>query len=183
MKQVTLPDNQLLLIRPAVPEDAEKMIAYFQQVHGESENMAYADGEFQMSVEEQREWIEQRSAHNRICLLGLIDGEIVACIHVTSDSRKKLAHIGYLSGSVRKEYWRKSVGTHMMQEMLLWAQSNGTTRKITGIIRVDHVRSIELCKQAGFQIEGKVTRRFYINGEFIDSYVVGIEIDPPSTNS
>ena len=55
MQQHTLLKNDLqLILRRAEPRDAEQMLAYFNQVAGESVNLTFGPGEFGLSVQEER---------------------------------------------------------------------------------------------------------------------------------
>ncbi|MBO7136326.1 MAG: hypothetical protein J6V73_06840 [Spirochaetaceae bacterium] len=43
--------NNTYIIREAVPEDAEKMISYLNQVGGESDNLLHGENEFTVPIE------------------------------------------------------------------------------------------------------------------------------------
>lgn len=54
----TLPDGRRLVLREAVPEDAEKTIAHVQKIVGESDYLMLEPGEFRPALGEQRQLLE-----------------------------------------------------------------------------------------------------------------------------
>ncbi|MGI6647469.1 MAG: GNAT family N-acetyltransferase [Limnochordia bacterium] len=43
--------------------------------------------------------------------------------------------------------------------------------------RVDNQAAIHLYEKLGFQVEGRRSREFFIDGQFIDTLCMGLEID------
>ena len=61
----------------------------------------------------------------------------------------------------------------------LWVQKmrqfDELMKKQPGIIFVsDH-----LYEKYGFVQEGRITREFYLHGQFVDVYMMGLQLDPP----
>ena len=81
------------------------MIAYLNTVGGETDNLSFGGGEFPLTVEEEREYLEGTGESNIFMVLGIIDGEVVSLADISSPSRKKAGPQQpdrYLS---QKSYW------------------------------------------------------------------------------
>lgn len=50
-------------------------------------------------------------------------------------------------------------------------------RRIVLHRRVDNQAAIHLYEKLGFQVEGRRSREFFIDGQFIDTLCMGLEID------
>jgi RimJ/RimL family protein N-acetyltransferase len=80
---------------------------------------------------------------------------------------------------VRRDYWNVGIGSQMLAYLLEWAQHTTTVRKINLRVRVDNLPAIHLYEKFGFVKEGRVTRELYVHDQFVDAYVMGLELDPP----
>jgi RimJ/RimL family protein N-acetyltransferase len=76
-------------------------------------------------------------------------------------------------------YWNLGIGSLMLAYLIEWARQTGTIRKINLRVRVDNLAAIHLYEKYGFVQEGRVTREFYLHGQFGDVYVMGLQLDPP----
>ncbi|OGO79244.1 MAG: GNAT family N-acetyltransferase [Clostridiales bacterium GWB2_37_7] len=177
-KHVTLKNGQLLSIRRGEGQDAAKIIAYIQQIAGESDHLTFGSGEFNITVEQEVKIIEdfQRSA-NQVYLIAEIDGNVVGNLSFKARGRPRISHTGEFGVSVLKEYWGIGIGKHLINSLLEWAREGGIIRKINLRVKEDNLQGIALYKQLGFHEEGKLTRDFHINGKFYDSICMGIHVD------
>lgn len=174
----TLPDGRCLILRRAVPEDAEETIAFVQRIIGESDYLMFEPGEFRPSLGEQREMLEQYArSDNHLFLIAEVDGEMAGMLTFQPGKRIRNAHAGEIGMSVRKKYWGMSIGKQLLQCLLQWARQTEKIRKINLRVRVDNERAVRLYRSAGFQVEGTISREFCINGRFYDAYWMGIELD------
>ncbi|MBO0797135.1 MAG: GNAT family N-acetyltransferase, partial [Ktedonobacteraceae bacterium] len=93
--------------------------------------------------------------------------------------RPRTRHAGEFGISVLRKYWNLGIGGRMLTYLIDWARQSGIIRKINLRVRVDNLPAIHLYEKHGFVREGHITREFYLHGQFVDSYVMGLEIDPP----
>lgn len=174
----TLPDGRRILLREAVPEDAEETIAIVQKIIGESDYLMLEPGEFCPSLGEQRQLLERCArSDTHLFLIAEVDGEVAGILHFQPGKRKRNAHAGEFGMSVRKKYWGMSIGRRLLQGLLQWARRTGKIRKINLRVRVDNERAIRLYRSAGFKVEGTISREFCIGGRFYDVHWMGIELD------
>lgn len=170
--------DYVLLIREAKPEDAEKMIEYVHIVSGESKNIGFGPGEFNITPEQEREIVTRYlETDNMIFLLGFIGEELVAMANFSSSQRPRLRHTGELGMSVKKKYWRHGIGQAMLQALIDWAKGTGIIRKMNLRVTTYNTAGIALYEKMGFKRVGVITRDMMIDGEFVDTILMGLEID------
>ena len=107
------------IIREAVPDDAEKMIPYLNQVGGESDYLLHGKNEFTVPVEGvRRKLTMSKDSENSIILIALENDQIIARAELAGYYNPRIRHRAVFSISVRKEYWNQGIGTRMLQELI-----------------------------------------------------------------
>lgn len=175
---IRLKSGEELEIREASPSDAPGLLSYVEAISGESDNLTFGPGEFNMTLAQEKEFLaamEKRS--NAIYLLGLLDGEIVAGLSFMGGMRRRMSHAGEFGMSVRKAHWNKGIGAAMLSTFLGWCRRTREIRKVNLRVRVDNRAAIHLYSKFGFQLEGRRTREFMIDGRFVDVFFMGLDID------
>ncbi len=167
-----------LLIREAQPADAEKMVEYVNIVAGESDNIGFGPGEITLTVEQEREIVSRYAeADNMIFLVGYIGDELVSLANFSSSQRPRMRHTGEFGMSVKKKYWRHGIGQAMLQALIDWAKGTGIIRKMNLRVTTYNTAGIALYEKMGFKKVGIITRDMMINGKFVDTILMGLEID------
>lgn len=175
---ISLKNGETLEIREATTEDAASLLRFVDAVSGESENLTFGPGEFGITLAQEESYLAaQQKLSNSIYLLGLINGEIVSTLSFAGGLRPRIKHGGEFGISVRKPHWNKGIGRAMLSSFLAWCRQTGEIRKVNLRVRVDNQAAIHLYEQAGFKIEGRRSREFQINGQFVDIFLMGLEID------
>jgi RimJ/RimL family protein N-acetyltransferase len=179
IKQVTLKNSQVATIRQARPEDAARLLEYVNRVTGETDFLAFGEGELDWSVEKERRFIEGfLAADNKVLLLAEVDGDVAGVAGFTGDDRPRLRHGGEIGVVVSRRSWGLGLGTALMEALIEWATASGVVRKLGLRVRVDNDRALRLYERLGFAREGVSTRQFLIAGTFHDGYIMGLNIDP-----
>ena len=178
-QDIVLKNNLRLTLRTAVPDDAEQILAYMEQMASESENITFGPGEFELRVEEERAFLQQSSeTPTSLYLLAEIAGEIAGVLSFSAGKRQRTRHAGEFGISVLRKYWNLGVGHQLLTYFIDWAQRTETIRKINLHVRTDNSPAIHLYEKHGFVREGLLTRDFYLHGQFTDAYIMGLQIDP-----
>ena len=152
-----------LVIRKAQPEDAQAMLAYLNQVGGESDNLMFgADGFAHMSVEEEQAYIGAVSGKS-VMLVGYIGGELASVASLKGMSGRA-AHRAVLAISVRQRFWHRGVGTQMMNRLIEHARAVGID-VIELEVRSDNASAINLYQKMGFERIG-CYRNFFRIGDW-----------------
>ncbi|MBV9228847.1 MAG: GNAT family N-acetyltransferase [Chloroflexi bacterium] len=169
-----------LTLRHGEPGDAEQVLAFLNQVAGESENIAFGPGEFELGVEEERAFLQQAATSpTSLYVIAEIAGEIAGTLSFSAGKRLRLQHAGEFGITVLRKYWNLGIGNRMLAYLIDWARQTGTIRKINLRVRVDNPPAIHLYEKYGFVREGRLTREFYLHGQFFDVYMMGLQLDPP----
>ena len=160
------------IIREAVPDDAEKMISYLNQVGGESDNLLIGENEFTVPIEGvKRKLAMSKDSENSIVLIALENDQIIARAELEGYYPARIRHRAKFSISVKKEYWNQGIGTEMLKRIIEQAKK----MKISVIeleVISDNVRGIHLYHKMGFVDIGIYKDYFFVNGIFKDAVVM-----------
>ena len=164
--------NHTYIIREAVPDDAEKMILYLNQVGGESDNLLHGENGFKVPIEGvKRKLALSRESENSIVLIALENEQIIARAELEGYYPARIRHRAKFSISVRKEYWNQGIGTEMIKRIVEQAKKM-KIRVIELEVISDNVRGIHLYRKMGFADIGIYKEYFYVNGMFKDAVVM-----------
>ena len=164
--------NNTYIVREALPDDAERMILYLNQVGGESDNLLHGENEFNVPIEGvKRKLTLSYASENSIVLIALENEQIIARAELEGYYPARIRHRAKFSISVRKEYWNQGIGTEMLKRIIEQAKK----MKISVIeleVISDNVRGIHLYHKMGFVDIGIYKNYFYVNGMFKDAVVM-----------
>ena len=164
--------NNTYLIRGAVPDDAEKMISYLNQVGGESDNLLHGKNEFTVPVEGvKRKLAMSKDSENSVVLIALENDEIIARAEIDGYYPARIRHRAIFSISVRKDYWDQGIGTEMIENIFEQAKKM-KIRIIELEVIADNVRAIHLYHKMGFVDIGTYKDYFFVNGMYKDAMVM-----------
>lgn len=177
MVEHVLKNGVTLVIRPAVPNDAENFVQYLEVIAAQSDFLTFGPGEID-SVETQHKSIRDfGDEKNGIFLLAEVERRIVGGLTFRRGKRPKTAHTGEFGISILQDYWGFGIGRIMIGRLVDWAVQTGEIRKINLRVRTDNLRGIALYKKMGFAVEGCITRDLCSNGVLYDVYTMGLNID------
>ena len=160
------------IIREAVPDDAEKMISYLNQVGGESDNLLIGENEFTVPIEGvKRKLAMSKDSENSIVLIALENDQIIARAELEGYYPARIRHRAKFSISVKKEYWNQGIGTEMIKSIFEQAK-NLKIRIIELEVIADNERGINLYHKMGFADIGIYKDYFFVNGIFKDAVVM-----------
>ena len=164
--------NNTYIIREAVPDDAEKMISYLNQVGGESDNLMHGKNEFNVPVEGvKRKLAMSKDSENSVVLIALDNDQIIARAELVGYYPARIRHRAIFSISVKKEYWNQGIGTEMIEKIFEQAK-NMKIRIIELEAITDNERGIHLYHKMGFADIGIYKDYFYVNVMFKDAVVM-----------
>lgn len=177
LPQYTLKNGAILTIRPAVPEDAEKILVYMNQVGGESDYLTFGKDECKLTVEQERQFVESiQKLPSSVMLLGLIDETIISISSINTPSKPRLAHNADLAISVCKDYWDFGVGTYVMQELINFAKSTKTISVVSLSVVSENQRAIHLYEKFSFSQYGLFEKWMKVNDHYMDAVLMNLYI-------
>lgn len=178
MKTYPLKDESILLIREAEVDDAAALLSYLRTVGGETSFLTFSADDFNTTLEQEEAFIrEARAVANKLMLVGIVEGEIVSALTFSGGPRPRIAHVGEFGISVLKKHWSKGIAAKMINELIAWAKNSGVIKKINLKVNVENENAANLYRKLGFVEEGIVTRDIFVEGQFRDSYLMGLAID------
>lgn len=178
LKEITLKNGDLLILREPIESDAKDMIDYLNTVGGESDNLLFGKGEFHLTVEQEMEYIKKvRKDSNMRMILGLINNSIVSIAEIRSLSRKRISHNSELAISVKKDYWRNGIGSAVMEELIRFAKEHKNIKNISLGVKASNQNAIRLYEKFGFEKVGIHKDYFYINGNYDDEWIMDLSLD------
>lgn len=178
MRELRLKNGENIVIRPAKTNDAVELIEYLEKISSESDNLTFGPGEFEISVEQEVNFLESMAgSDNAIYLVAHKGDHIVGSLNFAGGGRPRVAHTGEFGVSVLKAYWDNGIGTELIKYLLEWCRESGRIRKVNLRVRTDNEQAIHVYRKLGFVEEGIISREFLIDGCFYDTLAMGLKID------
>ena len=168
-------DGGSLLLREAEEGDAGAVLAYLNQVGGESDNLLFGRDEFAMPLEQERQWIASlRKQEKSILLLGICEDELSSVASVSAfDRRERIAHRAEVAVSVKKACWGLGIGRAVMEALIRFVRGQGM--EILQLdVRADNGRAIALYESLGFETLGRYRNFLKVQGEYFDAYCMNL---------
>ena len=151
-----LKDGRRATIRLLTEDDAEVVCRVFPQAHRESDFLMYLPGEFDLTVEQEREWIRERIENkNSLVLTVECDGQLVAVAGAESAKFRRTRHQAELGITVVKAFWGMGLGRRLTECVIAWAEARGLRRLCLRVFD-DNERAIALYRSLGFTEEGRL---------------------------
>ena len=175
--KVELNNKSQLILRKATAKDADGIIEYLNTVGFESNNLLFGGDEFNFTIEQEIEYIENiNKDKNSLMLLGVIDNRIVSVSQICSESSQRIGHNSELAISVLKEYWGNRVGSFAIEQLIKFAKNTKSIKNISLGVKEDNHNAIKLYKSHGFVKVGVHKNFFNINGEYYDEILMDLYI-------
>jgi len=168
-----LPD---LRIRPAVPEDAEALIAYMHRLTSEPHNNISIDpGQWSMTVEDERAYIARRNANpdSGIFAVATVGDAVVGVAQWDRGSRPTNRHAAMLGLSVDAAWRRRGIATAMMHYLMAWARQHALVRLELKVF-TRNTAAIHLYQKFGFREEGLHPYAFCKQGIWVDDLTMAL---------
>lgn len=137
--------------------DAETMIAFMKQSYSETPFLSSMPEEFDVSVEEELEFLRRHERSEKDCMIGAwIGGRLAGTVRLSAvRDNYRLRHRAKVGVSVLKEFWGRGVGSMLMDAALNTAASAGY-RQVELEVCADNERAIRLYKKFGFEEYGRL---------------------------
>lgn len=168
-----LRNNLKITLRDAQISDAESLLLYMGKVNNESKNLMREPEEFNMTLEDEKKFIENAVNSENQCFIVALDGDlIVSSSGFHGSNLKRVNHRVSLGISVLNEYQGLGLGTIVMKELIKKAVLLNKT-KLDLEVRIDNKNAIRLYENLGFIREGIIKNGFYVDNKFVDLLVMG----------
>lgn len=164
-----------IIIKEALPEDAEKLIAYMRKIGGESDNLTYGSEGLSITVEQESGFLESiANDQHSVFYCAWKESELVGTANLSGLPRR-MSHRAELGISVLKNEWNNGIGAMLMQHLIDYAKEHGI-EIINLEVRSDNKAAIHLYEKYGFIKTGTVPAFFKIDKEYVDFDVMSLDM-------
>jgi len=106
------------------------------------------------------------------CVVAEINGEIVAMLTFSRYTRVDYRHCGDFAMAVLPGYWRRGIGSSLLQELEQWCRAAGV-RKIELGVWAGNDAAVRLYERHGYHHEGCRKNSILRDGKFLDMLLMG----------
>ena len=145
-----------VVLRTPGSADAEDMIAFMKSIYGETPFLSCTPEEFDVSVEQELEFLRRHERSERDCMIGAwIEGRLAGTVRLSAvGDSYRLRHRAEIGISVLKEFWGRGAGSMLMDAALNTAASAGY-RQVELAVCADNERALHLYQKFGFEEYGR----------------------------
>ena len=178
MSEYTVCDGRTLILRDPTLDDAQELIDFLKVVGSETDFLlADENGIEGLTLEGEKDWITTTlTAPNTKMFVGTVDGEIMLVCDVRAAARKRVAHIGGIGISIKRDFWHLGAGSIAMQAMIDFAKSTCALRSLSLEVREGNERAIALYKRFGFVEIGRHKARVNVRGTYYDEILMDLDL-------
>lgn len=145
----------MIQYRSAREDDAEKYVAHMNKAGGESDFLAFSQGEFYLDAARAAAVIAPLIHSDNQAFFVAEEGDrIVGICILESSHMPRLAHAAELRIAVQKEFWGSGVAKTLMNMAVDFFERNPVLTRLALQVSTRHERGIELYRRFGFADEG-----------------------------
>lgn len=165
--------NEWLLVRPAVPADADALVTLGRAVASEQElwltyNRSRGD--------ERRNLRGVRRDPNVAVFVAEMEEGVVGRLSIARDASPLSPHVAELGLMVAAGARRRGIGSALIEEAVKWARRAGIV-KLELTVFPHNEPAIALYRKLGFRDEGRLERRYFIDGRYVDAMLMARDLD------
>lgn len=135
-----------------------------------------SETDFMMFEPDERVWNEEKIVknlkdENNLFLGAIEDEKIVGFLSAQRGAFRRIRHTAYVIIGIQKNYCNRKIGTQLFEMLDDWAIKNGIIR-LELTVECENKLAIKLYEKSGFAIEGIKKKTIYINGKYVDEYMM-----------
>jgi RimJ/RimL family protein N-acetyltransferase len=162
-----------LIVRPALPADADALVDLGHAVAGENDLWLTYD---RSRGDERRNVRSVRRDPNVAVFVAEAPDGVVGRLSIARDRGPHSSHVAELGLMVAANARRRGVGTALMEEAVKWARGSGIT-KLELTVFPHNEPAIALYRKLGFREEGLLRRRYFIQDRYVDAMLMARDLD------
>ena len=165
--------SEWLIVRPAVPADADALVELGRDVAREPELWLTYD---RTRGDERRNVRGVQRDANVTVLVAETEEGIVGRLSIARDRSPLSRHVAEFGLMVASGARRRGIGSALIAEATKWARGLGIV-KLELTVFPHNAPAIALYRKLGFREEGRLHRRYFIDGRYIDAMLMGLDLD------
>jgi RimJ/RimL family protein N-acetyltransferase len=155
-----LPDGHVL-VRHATADDAERVLHCANEMMNSSPYVLTAQGEFAMTLEQERAFLVASLEHQRqLFLIAEVsdapDGIVGLCSLTQNTAKRKMRHRVMLGMGMRPALRGRRVGTALMHEAVAWAVGHPELHMMVLAVYASNEAGLRLYRAHGFAEWGRL---------------------------
>lgn len=171
IREFATKDGHRVVLRTPKWEDLDDLLEFINSLIEERADIIRAE---KVSREEEIEWLSKvfsrQERGEMFCLVAEINGHVVA----NSEIIKGIGyakHVGVIAISVKKGFRDLGIGTEMIKSLV--EQANKWSLKVLTLsVFATNERAIHVYKKLGFIETGRIPRKFFKDGKYIDEIIM-----------
>ncbi len=168
-ESTNLQDAGPVRIRPALVEDARRIVDYLGTILQDPMASIADLDEMMLDVHRQREHLRRVNSHpDAYALIAECGDNVIGFLSAEPGRRRKINHVVEIGMSVREDWRGKGVGKALMEYVIQWAESRESISKITLNVFSENEAALKLYSGVGFVEEGRLKDQIHLDGEFQD---------------
>lgn len=149
-------------------DDASSYLKMLNQLDSETKMMMYEAGERSQEIEK----IVHRLKDTNIWTYGIVENDtIIGFISMSRAIPKRVRHCGYIVIGILKCAQNKGYGQALFKQAIDYAKENHILRLELTVMKTNE-NAIHLYKKVGFQIEGERKKSLYVDGAYVDEWLM-----------
>lgn len=169
-----LHNGEKVTIRVPESSDASDLILIVKQADSETKFMSRKSGEFQVSLEQEKEILSNRiqDEYNTMFVAEYNHSLVGQCSVGRAKKGSRSEHRANIAFFLLKEHWGKGIAASMMRECIQWCKNHGMQQIELDVVK-ENERAVQLLKHFGFKIIGEMPNTFlYENGTHANAYLM-----------
>ncbi len=178
-------DGYEIILRSAMPEDAETLLYMTKEILGENNFNITTMEEFRFTPDQEMEWLEDVcEMPGHLAIVAEYEMELIGLLNFHLDPRKRMKHNGTLSVNVSRTWRNRGIGRALLQALIAWAQEQSGIEKISLEVFANNERGLALYSSLGFRQEGHLVNQIKMaEGVYVDVYLMGLWLNKPAPPS
>jgi len=164
-------DGRRVVLRTLKWEDLDDLLDFINSLVEEGANIIRSE---KVSREEEIEWLSGTLARMEkgevFCVAGEVDGRVVANSEIKMGTGYS-KHVGVIGIGIKKGFRGIGIGTEMMRALEEHARKIGL-KVLTLAVFANNQHAINLYRKMGFVETGRVPKRFFKDGAYIDEIIM-----------
>ncbi|WP_026679489.1 GNAT family N-acetyltransferase [Fictibacillus gelatini] len=166
-------NGQTFYVKAALPEDAEKILAFNKAIISEAPYLVTTEAEFNITYDQEKELLKQMADDKgKLAIIAEYQGEVIGFLDFHNGHKERTKHQGAFGMSVAGIFRNQGVGKALLTVLLEWAKGNPLIEKVCLEVFADHSNAICLYKKLGFAEEGRKVKAIKIDSETYHDLIV-----------
>lgn len=160
------------VIREISIKDVENFIDLLSKIYDESEFTFYNPGEYSPTVSSASQHLEKYiTSPSKAIYVAESDEQLVGYVFVNTETYERTQHEAVIYLGVKRYYQKQGIGQALINAIEAWSL-NHNIRRIEATVVTENADAVELFKGVGFQIEGELKDKLFINGQYYNEFVM-----------